>query len=289
MEPDPTPSTKNSFLGRIFKRRRKLQSKEDLAKVIEDANKKHIIDDDTIEMLTGVFDIAKLRIADIMIPRSNMITIDTKCTVAEAITLVAKYGHSRYPLSSENSKDKIEGILMAKDLLPYACNVIEDKPVDLKALARPAVIVPESKRVDSMLKEFQASRFHMAIVVDEFGGVSGLVTIEDILEVIVGDISDEYDEDEDSGRQNITPTGRNSYVVKGLTSVEEFNGYFDTVLPKIDVDTIAGMVIHASGHLPAKDEVVKIGKFIFKVLTVTKRQVHLLQLSIDGKKETARG
>lgn len=271
--------TKINFLKKFFNRN-KPNSKSELAEVIQDASKRHIIDDDTIEMLTGVFDISRLRIADIMIPRVNMITIDSKCTLAQAIDLIAKYGHSRYPLSIED-KDHIEGIIMAKDLLPYALHQ-GNKEISLKDLARPAVVVPESKRVNSMLKEFQESRFHMAIVIDEFGGVSGLVTIEDILEVIVGDISDEYDDDDPEDQRNIIKTNNGTYIVRGLTSIEEFNEFFETTLPKVDVDTIAGMVIHVAGHLPIKDEIVKIGKFVFKVVTVTKRQVHLLQVTIDN-------
>ena len=279
---DSSRSQHSSFLQRLFNRN-KPNTKNELAMVIEDASKRHIIDEDTIEMLNGVFDIAKLRIADIMIPRVDMITIDSKCTIAQAIEQIAKYGHSRYPLVSED-KDHIDGIIMAKDLLPYALK--QDQDISLKSLARPVTVVPESKRVDSMLKEFQESRFHMALVVDEFGGICGLVTIEDILELIVGDIDDEYDEDDDiKDDKNIVAQANGNYIVKGLTSIEEFNEFFNTVLPPVDVDTIAGMVIHASGHLPQKDEIVKIGKFIFKVTTVTKRQVHLLQVSIDNSVE----
>lgn len=275
---DSSNSQNTSFLQRLFNRN-KPNNKKELAMVIEDASKRHIIDENTIEMLNGVFDIAKLRVADIMIPRVNMITIDSKCTIAQAIEQIANYGHSRYPLISED-KDHIDGIIMAKDLLPYALK--QDQDISLKSLARPATVVPESKRVDSMLKEFQESRFHMALVVDEFGGICGLVTIEDILELIVGDIDDEYDdEDEVKDDNNIVTQANGSYIIKGLTSIEEFNEFFNTTLPPVDVDTIAGMVIHASGHLPQKDDIVKIGKFIFKVITVTKRQVHLLQVTID--------
>lgn len=274
----PAPR-KDSIFSRIFHRGRP-KTRDDLAEVIQDASDRHIIDAETIDMLTGVFDIARLRISDIMIPRSHMITIDSSCTLEQAVELIARHGHSRYPLCAGDDRDRIEGILMAKDLLPYACG-LHHPPDSLRELSRPAVIVPETKRVDSMLREFQASRFHMAIAVDEFGGVCGLVTIEDILELIVGDIDDEYDDEEAPAESNIVQTGRDTYLVKGLTTIAEFNAFFQTVLPKVDVDTIAGMVIHASGHLPAKDECVRIGRFIFRVLAVTRRQVHALQLSID--------
>ena len=161
-------------------------TRSELAEMIKDAGERDIIDENTEDMIRGVFDITTQRIADIMIPRSQMITIDSNCSIEDAVKIIAKYRHSRYPVICED-KDHIIGILLAKDLLPYAISSDENKPT-VDKLVHPLVIVPEFKRVDSMLREFQENRFHMAVVVDEFGGVCGLVTIEDILELIVGDI-----------------------------------------------------------------------------------------------------
>ncbi|WP_286035616.1 HlyC/CorC family transporter [Succinatimonas hippei] len=254
----------------------KPNDKGELADMIKDASDRDIIDDDTESMLSGVFEISKRRLCDIMIPRSQMITIDSNSSIEDAVKIIAKHGHSRYPVICED-KDHIIGILLAKDLLPYAINSEKNKPT-VDKLVHPLVIVPEFKRVDSMLKEFQENRFHMAVVVDEFGGVCGLVTIEDILEIIVGDIGDEYDDEEDTLTDDIIKSADDSYLIKGQTPIEAFNDFFKTTLPKVDVDTVAGMVIHALGHLPQKDESVSINGFNFKVLNATHRQVQLLQV-----------
>ena len=254
----------------------KPSDKGELADMIKDASDRDIIDEDTESMLSGVFEISKRRLCDIMIPRSQMITIDSKSTIEEAVAIIAKYRHSRYPVTFED-KDHIIGILLAKDLLPYTTGLIPNPP-SIAKLLHPLVVVPEFKRVDSMLKEFQANRFHMAVVIDEFGGICGLVTIEDILEIIVGDIGDEYDHDENNSTDDIIKSADNSYLVKGHTPIETFNEHFNTTLPKVDVDTIAGMVIHSFGHLPQKDEIVSINGFTFKVLSATHRQVQLLQV-----------
>lgn len=254
----------------------KPNDKGELADMIKDASDRDIIDDDTESMLSGVFEISKRRLCDIMIPRSQMITIDSNSSIEDAVKIIAEHGHSRYPVICED-KDHIIGILLAKDLLPYAISSEKNKPT-VDKLVHPLVIVPEFKRVDSMLKEFQENRFHMAVVVDEFGGVCGLVTIEDILEIIVGDIGDEYDDEEDTLTDDIIKSADDSYLIKGQTPIEAFNDFFKTTLPKVDVDTVAGMVIHALGHLPQKDESVSINGFNFKVLNATHRQVQLLQV-----------
>lgn len=254
----------------------KPNDKGELADMIKDASDRDIIDDDTESMLSGVFEISKRRLCDIMIPRSQMITIDSNSSIEDAVKIIAEHGHSRYPVICED-KDHIIGILLAKDLLPYAISSEKNKPT-VDKLVHPLVIVPEFKRVDSMLKEFQENRFHMAVVVDEFGGVCGLVTIEDILEIIVGDIGDEYDDEEDTLNDDIIKSADDSYLIKGQTPIEAFNDFFKTTLPKVDVDTVAGMVIHALGHLPQKDESVSINGFNFKVLNATHRQVQLLQV-----------
>lgn len=273
---------KESLLKRIWHGMRP-NTRSELAEVIKEAGERDIIDEDTEDMIRGVFDISTLRIGDIMIPRSQMITIDKKTSLIDAVKLISEHGHSRYPVSSED-RDHIIGILNAKDLLPYAAGV-KPAPESLESILRPCVFVPESKRVDSMLTQFQENHLHIAVVIDEFGGVCGLVTIEDILELIVGDISDEYDEEEKKSPNIVKAQDKDCYLIKGLTEVEEFNEYFKTSLPDVDVDTIAGLVIHVIGHLPHKDETVKIGRFTFKVMTATRRQVHLLQLTVGPEPE----
>lgn len=251
-------------------------NRKELAKVIEQASQDDIINEDTEDMIRGVFDISNLRISDIMIPRSQIITIDQDSTIADAIALIKEHGHSRYPVSLED-KDHILGILMAKDLLPIASQS-NHKISEYPYLLRKPVIVPETKRVDVMLKDFQKNRFHMAIVIDEYGGVCGLVTIEDILELIVGEINDEYETEEEP--KDIVKAGDNAYLVNGTTPLSDFSEYFHTQLPDIDVDTIAGLVIHLLGHIPHKDESVVFNEFTFKVIKANQHQVQQLYVTV---------
>ena len=254
-------------------------NREELVDLIQDAETRDVIDSDTKEMIKGVLDVAELKVRDIMIPRSQMITIDKHQSVEEFIKTLVESGHSRYPVVSEN-KDQIEGILLAKDLLPYGFNMV-DGPFALEAVMRPAVIVPESKRVDALLKEFRSKRYHMAIVVDEYGGVSGLVTIEDILEEIVGDIEDETD-DIENDKSSIRRINATRFSVKALTTIEEFNSFFGTEFPDSEYDTVGGLVASAFGHLPAIGEVVSIGELAFKVTAADRRRIQQLQVSLNG-------
>lgn len=183
------------FFSRLFKRNSEPSSTIELEQVIHEASENEVIDEETEGMLHGIFDINRLRISDVMIPTSDIVTINASATIEEAALIISQYGHSRYPVIGPD-KDHVIGILLAKDLIPYATG-LKNLDDGIKSLLRPTLIVPESKRVNSMLKEFQQKRFHLAIVVDEFGSVSGLVTIEDILEIIVGDIDDEYDTEEE--------------------------------------------------------------------------------------------
>lgn len=277
MDGGDTNKSRENFLFRIL-HGLKPNNKKELEDVISEAQERDVIDENTEDMLKGVFDVSRLRVSDIMIPRPSMITIKKDSTLENAVAIISKYGHSRYPVTCED-KDHIVGILMAKDLLPYALSGETNK--DLTKILRPAVIVPESKRVDSMLKEFQSKRNHLAVVVDEFGSVCGLVTIEDVLELIVGDIGDEYDKIESEA--NIRKLSDNVYSVKGATFIEDFEEFFKCKLPDADVDTLAGLVIHAFGHLPKKDECVSIDNFNFKVLSASKTRVHQLQVTISDK------
>lgn len=254
-------------------------TREELVDLIQDAELRDLIDSDTKEMIEGVLDVAELKVRDIMIPRSQMTTIDKQQSVEQILKIVIESGHSRYPIVNEN-KDQVEGVLLAKDLLPFGFNMV-DAPFSLEAVMRPAVIVPESKRVDALLKEFRSKRYHMAIVVDEYGGVSGLVTIEDILEEIVGDIEDETD-DNDSEKSNIRRINASRFSIKALTTIEEFNDFFSTEFPDSEYDTVGGLVASAFGHLPAIGEVVSIGDLAFKVTAADRRRIQQLQVSLDG-------
>ncbi|RUO34554.1 CNNM family magnesium/cobalt transport protein CorC [Aliidiomarina soli] len=254
-------------------------TREELVDLIQDAELRDLIDADTKEMIEGVLDVAELKVRDIMIPRSQMVTIDKNQSVEEFLAMVIESGHSRYPVVSDN-KDQVEGVLLAKDLLPYGFKLI-DEPFSLQAVMRPAVIVPESKRVDALLKEFRSKRYHMAIVVDEYGGVSGLVTIEDILEEIVGEIEDETD-DSDNEKAPIRRVNATRFSVKALTTIDEFNDFFSTEFPDSEYDTVGGLVASAFGHLPTVGEVVEVGDLAFKVTAADRRRIQQLQVSLDG-------
>lgn len=254
------------------------RSKEDLVDVITEAEHRELIDPQTREMIEGVIGVNEMRVRDIMIPRTQMATIDINQKVDEFLPIILDTAHSRFPVISED-KDHIEGILLAKDLLLYAFT--PDKPFELKDVIRPAVIVPESKRVDVLLKEFRQQRYHMAIVVDEYGGVSGLVTIEDILELIVGEIEDEYDTDED-GTDDIKPLNKSTYTVKALTPVEDFNEFFKTTFSEEEADTIGGIVLKAFGHMPETNDEISISDIHFKITNSDKRRLVQLKVTVPS-------
>lgn len=251
---------------------------KELMAVVRQANHDQLIDADSYRMIEGVIEVSDVRVRDIMIPRSQIVTIDISQTVEEFLPIVLESAHSRFPVVSED-KDHIEGILLAKDLLAYGFGHT-DKPFTLKSVLRPAVIVPESKRVDVLLNEFRANRYHMSIVVDEYGGVSGVVTIEDILELIVGDIEDETDDQEGD---EIRRLNKRVFNVQALTEIETFNEYFGVEFSDDEFDTLGGMIMHAFGHMPSRGESVEIDGFLFKVLSADKRRVSQLQVKIPSQ------
>jgi magnesium and cobalt transporter len=257
------------------------RSREELSEVISDAEQRELIDPQTKEMIEGVMTVSEIRVRDIMIPRAQMVTIDIEQDVEQFLPIMLDHAHSRYPVISED-KDHIEGILLAKDLLPYA--FLPNKEFKLKEVLREAIIVPESKRVDVLLKEFRQQRYHMAIVVDEYGGVSGLITIEDILELIVGEIEDEYD-DEIKETDEIRPLNKHTYSVKALTSVEDFNRFFETKFNEEESDTIGGVVLRAFGHMPETDDEITIENIGFKVTNSDKRRILQLKIMLPDSKE----
>ncbi|WNJ95796.1 CNNM family magnesium/cobalt transport protein CorC [Vibrio ruber] len=268
------PSRKSFFgrLGQLFQGDPK--DRQELVEVIRDSEINDLIDHDTKAMLEGVIQISEMRVRDIMIPRYQMVTIDRDASLDKLITLITDAQHSRYPIISED-KDHVDGILLAKDLLKYLGSTCT--PFHIDEVIRPAVIVPESKRVDRLLKEFREERYHMAIVVDEFGGVSGLVTIEDILEEIVGDIEDETDDEE---QQDIRKLSKHTFSINALTTIEDFNQTFGANFSDEEVDTVGGLVMTAFGHLPERGEVLQLADYQFKVTSADNRRVVQLQVTI---------
>ena len=210
-----------------------------------------------------------------MIPRSQMITLDINEPLEKSLAIIVDSGHSRFPVINEDIDD-VEGILLAKDLLAYGFNQV-DEEFTISKVIRPAIIVPESKKVDPLLKEFRQQRYHMAIVVDEYGGVSGVVTIEDILELIVGEIEDETD---DAMEEDIKYLAGQVYQVKALTDLTDFNNYFNFKFNESDADTIGGIVIQHFGHMPKKGEKITINKVIFKVTAADSRRIQTVQITV---------
>lgn len=257
------------------------QNRAELAEIISEAEETDVIDPETRNMILGVLGVSEVRVRDIMIPRAQMVTIDVNQTLSAFLPIVLESAHSRFPVISED-KDHVEGVLLAKDLLRQVFD--PEKEIQLADIIRPAVIIPESKRVDTLLREFREHRYHMAIVVDEYGGVSGLVTIEDILELIVGEIEDEYDAEEEES-EAIRALNKHTYSIKALTTVDEFNTYFNTSFSDEQADTIGGIVLNAFGHMPEKDEVVTLENIEFKVTNADNRRLIQLKVTLPKMAE----
>ncbi len=254
------------------------QDREQLIQVLKTAETNTLINPELLSMMLGVMHISEMQARDIMIPRPEMVVIDEDMDFAAMLTEVVKSGHSRFPVIGDN-RDDIEGILLAKDLLHFS-SLVEAKPSSrftLKDYLRPAVVIPESKRLDTLLKEFRANRNHMAIVVDEYGGVAGLITIEDVLEQIVGDIEDEFDIDDDE--DNIHKMEDNRFNVKARTEIEEFNQYFKTTFSDEEYDTIGGILMQSFGHMPVRGEKTEIDNVCFEILTADTRRIKLVKVA----------
>jgi magnesium and cobalt transporter len=239
------------------------------------------LDDEEKSMLSGVLEVAETQVRDVMIPRSQMVVIDINQDLEEMLKVIVESGHSRFPVIGED-RDEVLGVLLAKDLLRYFGR--EDaKALPLQKLLRTASVIPESKRLNALLKEFRASHNHMAIVVDEYGGVAGLLTIEDVLEEIVGDIDDEHDPEEaEFIRPDGERDGRPSFAVRALTRIEDFNEYFECELDDEEYDTVGGLVLHKLGRLPRRNELVNFGGFSFAVTKADKRRIEQLQVQRDS-------
>ena len=235
------------------------------------------LDADERSMLTGVLEVSETQVREVMVPRSQMVVIDIDQDFDEMLGMIIDSGHSRFPVIGED-RDEVLGILLAKDLLRYFGSE-EAKDVSIRKLLRPAAVIPESKRLNALLKEFRDSHNHMAIVVDEYGGVAGLLTIEDVLEEIVGEIDDEHDQEEaEFIRPDGDRNGKPSFAVRALTRIEDFNEYFGSELVDEEYDTIGGLVMHVLGRLPRRGEKVVHGGFEFAVIRADRRRIDALQV-----------
>ena len=249
------------------------EDREDLVQQMRQALERGLIDSYALQMMEGVLGVADLQVRDIMIPRSQMVTVRRDDPPEKLLPVIVESGHSRFPVVDDD-RDDIVGILLAKDVLRYvATGRLAD--FDIRECMRPAVVVPESKRVNVLLKEFRRNRNHMAIVVDEYGGVSGVVTIEDAIEQIVGDIDDEFDVEDD---QNIRKEAERQFLVRGATPIAEFNEYFGVELADDEFDTVAGLVMKQLGHLPRRGETLMIGDIELRVLRADRRRVEALKV-----------
>ena len=249
------------------------ENRSELLDILHDAHERNLIDADALSMIEGVFQVSDLDARDIMVPRSQMDAVDISKPIEEWLPMVLETAHSRFP-AVEGDRDKVVGILLAKDLLRYYA---EDS-FDVRDMLRPAVFIPESKRLNVLLRDFRANRNHIAIVVDEYGGVAGLITIEDVLEQIVGDIEDEYDFDEAEDNILAIEPGLHGprWRIKALTEVEQFNDALATSFSDEDVDTIGGIVANHLGRVPRKGDVIDIDGWRFEILRADARQVHVL-------------
>lgn len=249
------------------------RTRDDLEDVLTIAAENELIDDDARSIMEGAIAVSDMQARDIMIPRAQMVMIKAEASLEDILPQITRAAHSRYPVIGE-SPDDILGILLAKDLLPLLLST-DHSNFDLEPLLRPTVVVPESKRLNVLLREFRENRNHMAIVIDEYGGVAGLVTIEDVLEEIVGEIEDETDAQAD---RYIRKISEQDFFIKAFTPIDEFNEYFETGFSDEEFDTIGGLVIQALGHMPTRNEVATVGDFEFQVINADQRKIHSLRM-----------
>lgn len=256
------------------------QNKSDLEGVLSLAEEHEIIDEDARKIMEGALSVTDMQVRDIMIPRAQMVVIDSDQPLLEAIPQIIQAGHSRYPVIGDGIDDVI-GILLAKDLLPLV-QANMDVP-SITELMRPVIAVPESKRLNVLLREFRQNRNHMAIVIDEYGGIAGVITIEDVLEEIVGEIEDETDVEEG---QLIRPVSDITFIVEALTPIEDFNAFFDTSFSDEEFDTIGGLVINAFGQLPTRNQTIRLNQFELKVTHADERRLTRLRVTINELPES---
>ena len=271
----PDSSQQNGWLGRLAQLfSSEPKDRSELIELLRDAHARNLFDSSAQTMIEGVLQVSELQVRDIMVPRSQMVVVEEEHSVQDMLPTIIQSAHSRFPVIGD-SRDEVVGVLLAKDLLRFLSNENPEE-FNINDILRPAFIVPESKRLNILLNEFRNSRNHMAIIVDEYGGVSGLVTIEDVLEQIVGDISDEHDAEED---EYISYSEDDKYaLVKALTPVEDFNEFFEETLESPEFDTIGGLVTNRFGRVPKRNETIIVGPFKFEVISANSRRIHLLKV-----------
>jgi len=266
------PKTWMERIGKAFSS--EPRDREELRELINESCDKGILDAEVVAMIDGALAVSEMQVRDAMVPRSHMVVISVETPLDQFLPTILESGHSRFPVIGED-RDEVEGILLAKDLLRHYAE--HSGPFDLKALLRPAVVIPESKRLNMLLKDFRASRNHMAIVVDEYGGVSGLITIEDVLEEIVGEIDDEHDEEEEA---HIKALGGNNYRINALAEIEDFNEVFECELSDEDYDTVGGLLLAEFGRVPETGEdTVLAERFQFRVTSADNRRIIMLEMN----------
>lgn len=249
--------------------------RQDLKEILREAAERNVVDTETLSILEGALQVSDMQVRDIMVPRSQMVCIKAEESLKEFLPSIIESAHSRFPVLGED-QDEVLGVLLAKDLIPLILND-DSENFDLKDLLRAAAFVPESKRLNILLKEFRATRNHMAIVADEFGGIAGIVTIEDVLEQIVGEIEDEHDQEDDDSF--IKVLDNNVRMVKALTPIDDFNQHFNTKFDDKEFDTIGGIVIQHFGRVPECDEAITINDWRFKVVNGTGRRINLMEVT----------
>jgi magnesium and cobalt transporter len=269
---DSGPKTWMGRISKVFSS--EPRDRQELIELINESGERGILDADVVAMIDGALAVSDMQVRDAMVPRSHMVVVSVGSPLEEFLPKVLESGHSRFPVIGED-RDEVEGILLAKDLLRHYAE--DSGEFNLKALLRPAVVIPESKRLNMLLRHFRSSRNHMAIVVDEYGGVSGLITIEDVLEQIVGDIDDEHDEEEEAPIRSL---GNNIYRVDALAEVEEFNEVFETDLSDEDYDTVGGLLLAEFGRVPETgEEMVLTDRFHFRVTASDNRRILMLEMN----------
>jgi magnesium and cobalt transporter len=280
--PDSSDSSHGGWIGKlrdVFSDA--VEDREDLVEVLRRAQRDKIIDSEALSIIEGALQVADMQVRDIMIPRTQVVTVRAGDSPDEILPVVIAAQHSRFPVIGDNLDDVL-GIMLAKDLLPLALER-EHRKFNIKDVIRPATFVPESKRLNVLLKEFRETRTHMAIVIDEYGDVAGLCTIEDVLEQIVGEIEDEHDIDDEVF---IKPLDQHNFTVKALTPLDEFNEFFNTQFPEEEFDTIGGLLLSKFGRIPQREDHMRIGELDFKVLNADNRQVRLLHVALrDGSED----
>ncbi|MFL0795903.1 MAG: CBS domain-containing protein [Cellvibrionaceae bacterium] len=279
MNDDPTSSSQDrSWLDRLAQAfSGEPKTRDELESILQEAHANQLLNDEAFEIMQGALEVSEGRVEDIMVPRSQMVVVNLNDPLEEFLPKVIDSAHSRFPVIGEDLDD-IRGILLAKDLLPL---LLKDKhEFNLEDVLRTANVIPESKRLNTLLKEFREQRYHMAVVIDEYGNTAGIVTIEDVLEEIVGEIEDETDQDEAGNIRKLTSR---QYLVQALTPIEDFNEHFDTSFSDEEFDTIGGILLQSFGHLPKRNEVTEINGMHFTVLKSDGRKMQLLRLTLPSE------